>query len=462
MFHNPFRSPLHPRNGVRRAAAMIPLLLASLVPPGGSFAAEEEPQAEIDDRVERVIRKVEKIRGLEFKRPISARNQSAADFEKYLDRQISKEISPERARHYGKVARRVGLYRGPEIQDVEGMFKNVMTSQAAAYYDPETHTFFVLMSGIRGIALEGLYAHELYHGMQDQYFNLLEYYLSPEEVDVNEDAQLARQCVVEGEAMYIMTLYTMMSAGGSASVDRDIMSPIIRMQADMSVDQMKEQIEMASAMSDEFADVMDSVEALDDLPLFAIETLMGAYLKGQWFVYRIESEHGWEKVARLYSDPPVSTEQILHPEKWLKGEKPRVVSWPDFETDPALEGWETIYRNVMGEVQMRIIFSEHELPGLSKEASAGWDGDAYAVLKRKDSDETALLFHTCWDDEIEAGEFLAAYEDMLKVKYPTGTEENVSVVQLGDRVLIIEGGDAASHERFKDFIARSKAAPMAR
>ena len=86
------------------------------------------------------------------------------------------------------------------------MTKAVMQSQVAAYYDPESDAFYVVTQDLSEQMLGGLYAHELYHGLQDQHYNLDEYILSQTGGKLNDDELLARQAVVEGEATYIMTL----------------------------------------------------------------------------------------------------------------------------------------------------------------------------------------------------------------------------------------------------------------
>ena len=64
-------------------------------------------------------------------------------------------------------------------------------------------------------------------------------------------------------------------------------------------------------------------------------------------------EHGgWKEVGKLYSNPPASTEQVLHPETKLypKRDNPKRV------TLPALADHEVVYENVMGELQWRVYF----------------------------------------------------------------------------------------------------------
>ena len=95
--------------------------------------------------VSKIQSEIEEIRGLEFKHPVTVKNQSAADFGNYLDRMLDLQIPKKLAANYGKVVKKLGLYRGPEIEDLKAMAKKVMQSQAAAYYDPASEAFYVVM-----------------------------------------------------------------------------------------------------------------------------------------------------------------------------------------------------------------------------------------------------------------------------------------------------------------------------
>jgi len=132
--------------------------------------------------------------------------------------------------------------------------------------------------------------------------------------------------------------------------------------------------------------------------------MINAYQKGMRFVFDIQN-YGWEKVSRLYNDAPVSTEQILYPEKWLKEEKPFKYEGLSFENEAMFRGLEFIDVNTIGEIEWRIIYREYEMAYAAKEASAGWGGDRYAILKKKNSNDLLLLLYTSWDTGEDVNEF---------------------------------------------------------
>jgi hypothetical protein len=185
--------------------------------------------------------------------------------------------------------------------------------------------------------------------------------------------------------------------------------------------------------------------------------MLAVYLKGLGFVFAVH-EQGWPAVEKLYAEYPAqSTEQILHPEKWLVHEAPVTFAWPRFEKVAALRDWELLDDDVLGEFQWRIVFKEQGLEAKAESAAAGWGGDRYAVFKRKDSNATLLLLRTSWDSEKEAGEFADAYRRVQAFKYADAPVP-VRVSQKGVDVFIVEGGDESEIDSLLKVVKKVKPA----
>lgn len=378
------------------------------------------------------------IRGLAFKHAVPIARQTPEELGRYMDKEMAREMPEALSANFDKLVKRLGLYRGPELGNLRDTMRMVMTSQVAAYYDPETERIWVLSTGGGSAQEEGLvYAHELYHALQDQYFDLQAY--MPEHDQLDADQVLARTAVVEGEATYIHTMWVLRSALNSTP-PRMLVAPAIQMQANLSVEQLRE---MAGNAAD-----------MDEVPPFILETLMGNYMKGAAFVFAIQ-EKGWPEVEKLYKEyPPQSTEQILHPEKWFAREGASSITWTDLGTQRQLRDWELIDDDVMGEIQWRIVFKAQDQAD-GEAAAAGWDGDRYAVFKRKGSDDTLMLLRTAWDSEAEATQFVDAYRRALAVKY-AGADEPVAIEQQGVDVFVVEGGRKADLEAMMKLVKQSK------
>ncbi|RMF69900.1 MAG: hypothetical protein D6743_01090, partial [Calditrichaeota bacterium] len=140
---------------------------------------------------------------------------------------------------------------------------------------------------------------------------------------------------------------------------------------------------------------------------------------------------------------------------WIDGEDPVKLSWPEFGKERVFHGWKLLEMNTLGEVQWRIIFAEHGLGELGKQAAKGWAGDTFAVLENKRSHNLLLLIYSTWDSEAEANEFEQAYRQLLRVKYPK-QDENTVVKLAGRDVLIIEGGTKQDNEALLEFLKQVK------
>jgi TraB/PrgY/gumN family len=388
---------------------------ASAAEPADPFARAAAIQQEVAD-----------IRGLPFKQPVPMEKQTPEGLIRHMEREAGNSMPDASEKHFDKIVRRLGLYRGPPIEDFSNMIQSVMTSQVAAYYDSDTKRVYLLNEGSNALEQGVVYSHELYHALQDQYFDLDSFVSGKLKLD--SDQTLSRVAVVEGEATYMHTLWGIKQMMKQPP-PRALVAPIIQAQADVDVAQLM-------AMSG--ASAKDKAEA-DAIPPFILEVMIGNYMKGAAFIFALQDKD-WTNVEKLYKEyPPQSTEQILHPEKWLAREGPATIRWQDLGKDRALKDWELIDDDVIGEAQWRIIFKVQGLAADAKAAAAGWNGDRYAVLKRKKSDETLLLLRTSWDSEAEATEFVEAYRRVLVAKYQ-GTPEATQVEQHGAEVFIVEGG----------------------
>lgn len=395
-----------------------------------------------------IIVDVAEIRGLEFQRDIAVSNQSLEDFEAFVAAEMDRSLPPERAEVFGRVVNKLGLHRGPVIEDAVELITLLATSQAAAYYDPDASTFYVLVGDAPMVMLAPLYAHELYHGLQDQYWDLDAYLLDGQSQGLNDDEVLARQAVVEGEATYIMTLWLLRETTGQIP-SGFVLDMAVQMQSELDSAALRTLAAESIVPGSLGGEFEDSFAAMDEIPAFLMETLLGAYLKGMSFVHQVVKQ-GWDDAGRLYTDPPQSTEQILHPEKWMERDEPVRIDLPESEAESLLQGWTLLDSNVVGEFQMRIIFNEFGMSDRSSAIAAGWDGDRFAVYENED--ELLLLLYTTWDSAAEATEFAEAYRELLALKYE-GVSEPRAVDVRGNDVLIVEGGASGNTAAYVELLA---------
>jgi hypothetical protein len=106
-------------------------------------------------------------------------------------------------------------------------------------------------------------------------------------------------------------------------------------------------------------------------------SLAAPYIYGSLFVNALRRRGGWAAVDRAWEDPPATSEQILHVDKWLAHEPALPVAAPPFA---ALgPNWSAIDEDSEGELGARTAFEEWLPLEEAAQVSAGWGGDR-AVL----------------------------------------------------------------------------------
>jgi hypothetical protein len=167
--------------------------------------------------------------------------------------------------------------------------------------------------------------------------------------------------------------------------------------------------------------------SLREAPVILSESLIFPYLRGMVFCANLTNKGGWKAINEAYENPPQSTEQIIHPEKYLdQPDPPTAIDLGRLEPG---EGWAEVGRNVIGEMQLAVLLRRHG----GKNIAAGWDGDRFAVFDDKDG-KLAVVWFSTWDTEDDARDFARQY-----TRYQTNKL----------------GKDAVSPEEFPDAIRRS-------
>jgi hypothetical protein len=396
-----------------------PASLSIYVIPGSDAQGLDPATRAVMDMVEI---NVAELRGLAPQTPVTRTLYTRQELEAYLIRDLEEEMSPEEARH--TVIEMAAFELLPLGTDLWELLVGLYTEQVAGFYDSETDSFVVVEDdGTFGALDKTVYAHEFVHALQDQYYDLDA--LDPG--DANDDAALAVTALIEGDASLTMQLYTLEYLDSN---------------------------ELYEALSESME---VETEQLDNAPPAIVTQMTFPYEAGLAFVQLLYQEGGFEAVDRAFSDPPQSTEQILHPERYLAGERPQVVSLPPL-TDTLGAGWEYIDGNVLGELGLKLYLAGYLDDQLSAAAADGWGGDRYAVHTEAETGEIVLVLQVVWDREAEATEFLSAFRSFGKA-HPDSSpvsddcwqgEDALCVYQVGDETLIIRAPDVEIVDRLKE------------
>ena len=251
------------------------------------------------------------------------------------------------------------------------------------YYDPETAEFVVVNEGaLLDAPAQWTHAHEFVHALQDQHYDLDA--LTDDTVD--SEAQAAVRALAEGEADLVQFLY--LTEGGFFS-EEETRAVVAEMTQSGSSD-------------------------LDAYPPVLVSSLIFPYTSGAQFVDSLYRAGGFEAIDAAWLDPPRSTEQILHPERYLAGDVPQIVTLPPL-TDTLGVGWEQIEDDILGEFFLREYLDQQLAAAVAERAAEGWGGDRYAVYWNEATGGLVMALRLVWDTAEDATEFAANYPD-----YPAG------------------------------------------
>lgn len=354
---------------------------------------------------------VSEIRGNPIKRSVEKGIYTRDQLKEFLLKNFDKEMPEEKMAAWEATLKIFGFV--PEEMDLHETLMTFLVSQIGGFYDPEEKRLNCLTSKLTFLQ-RIVMAHEIAHALQDQYMDLVGFY---KDVEFNDDLLAARQAVIEGEATRVMNIYP------------------LRYPREMAEDMSElKPMDLGVFMAEQLASVQGA-------PPYFAESMTFPYMDGEKFIRVALDRGGWKRVDELYRDPPHSSEQILHPEKFFeKTDEPVKITLPSM--DEVLGGaWKKITENSAGEYQIRILIKCTADPIRALRASAGWGGDSYAVYRRDDTGDTLMVWALTFDTEKDAVEFIDAEKKGLGRKYKAwGLAEEAEVemaageVAHGDKV----------------------------
>jgi hypothetical protein len=328
--------------------------------------ARDEKQLALEQKLESALAYMAQIRGLPAKSRVQGRLIARAAIEQYLRRQIDAETPPDVLQ-----ATEALLYGFGSVDrdfDYRATVIALMTAQLLGFYDPDQKAFFV--SGeLSGDEADVTLWHELVHALQDQYYDLAT--LTKWRPDQG-DKQAAIHSLAEGDATSAM-LDAMLKPRGSSALD--VPEGLMRAES-----------------------VLGSA-ALTAPPVL-VRSLLAPYVDGLAFTNFLRRRNGFASVDEAWRAPPVSTEQLLHPEKYFASEPPLVVPTPP---PPAhAPDLSERFHDVMGEQTLRLLLEEW-LPGRTAALAASeWGGDRLSAFSDEGRQRWAIGWHLRFDSSAAA------------------------------------------------------------
>jgi len=363
-------------------------LIMLLVPRQGAVAARTDQAApsdqtsSVDPELADLEKATSRIRGLEFKTKVDYQVVARPELQDLLSARLNEEFPPGKLEKLSIAYAKLGLIK-PEV-NLKDAILSLYSEQLVAFYDHHKKKLYSVKGFPFSPQLQKvIMVHELTHALQDHNFDLSSL---PLECENDDDRALAALSLVEGDAILVFSKY---AAEGVDLGLKDVLTT-------MSMGQ----------------------KGLLEAPYVVRRNLLFPYTEGAAFVTRLFRQGGWELVNRTFKDPPLSTEQIIHPEKYLqKRDDPVPIVLPDFSS-LAGKKWELLEDNVLGELNSRVLFSEFIGSLRSIRPSKGWGGDRFRVYRGENRDETILIWATAWDTQKDAEEFVSSYRTAIARKYP--------------------------------------------
>lgn len=261
----------------------------------------------------------------------------------------------------------------------------VRPHQAAGIYVPEQEQLYVTAGRQESSGDDqALLAHAYVHALQDQHFDLG----AMDDRAATTDATLAVRAFVEGDATLLTAFYRY---GDLTAVEWEHLSELV-----------------LQAEQPSYGENLDSVSAWVRLQRFP-------YWEGRRFAQTLFQTGGWEAVNSAYTNPPRSTEQVLHPERYLEADAPVQVVVPDLGVILD-DDWTVLVQDTLGEFVIGLHLEASLPKEMAWQAADGWDGDTFIVWEHEDGNRL-LVWRTIWDSTAKAAEFESAQAALITQQY---------------------------------------------
>jgi len=358
----------------------------------GSVAASDE-----------ILAKVSALRGLAILHPVPSGFKSRDDIRSLVLKDFD---GTAKAAEFDDTTALLKFLRlvGPEFE-LRRETTQLLTEQIAGFYEPKSR-FFYLADWIPIDEQRAVIAHELTHALADQHFNLRRF---EKWSTKNGDAKLAAHALVEGEATALMVQYSL--------AERGLPSDLAKLPVSLK------DVLLAGVTAPD-----PDHPVYSNAPDVLKQSLQFPYVYGAGFVQVLVRDGAWRRVDDCYRALPQSSEQIMHPEKYLHGEAPVLVGLPNIS--PLLgKGWRRADDDVTGEFGCFVLLKSTLGETRAAQAAAGWGGDRYGFYRDPTGTLSTYVQRSAWDSVDDAREYFEASTAHLESMYGTARSESPTALR---------------------------------
>ncbi|MDJ0923510.1 MAG: hypothetical protein QNJ77_03025 [Acidimicrobiia bacterium] len=383
-------------------------------------------QAVVDRLTEQIVELIavtEEVRGLPFLAQPTVTIVTPEELAERVRQDLEEEIDSEELAVDSRLMKLLGLL--DPGADLEAMLIDLYSEQVAGFYDGETGEMVIAGEAADLSPLTKSYVvHELIHALTDQHFLFNDDFEAMFDEERYDEGS-AFQALIEGDATYFQLVYVQQLP-------------------------LDDQFQLAT----EALEQMNDMTVFESVPVWIQDDLAFPYDSGQYFVQTLVESGGIAAVDAAYTERPVSTEVIMHPQRFGSGEKVLEVE----SVDIALDGYEVHETSVYGEWGFRLLLSGSAAPGVAAQAANGWGGDSYQVLFDADDVLLAIAYKgDTEDDAFELADALIAHvTDTMELGEGVATGGGVSFTaddgryayldRIGDGFVFVVSSDATAGE----------------
>jgi len=387
---------------VRLAWAMLLALLLATCP---ILAQSGSSTGNLCGQVPAIAQTLTKISGMKLFHPVPCAFITKEKINQFLKQRVHEDENPEDIRSEELVLKRFGFV--PQDYNLAENTVDLLTEQAAAFYDYNKKKLFITET-TPSDSQDMVLAHELSHALADQNFHLARYIRQGRKSD---DGSTARLAVMEGQATWLMSEYLAERAGKS----------------------LRDSPEMVALMaSDTENSGGGEYPVFENAPLYLRQTLVFPYTKGMLFQNAVLQHDGQEGFAEVFRRPPVSTQQILHPEKYFDKVMPTDPELPEAHLPSSYKG---LIGGSLGELEHTILLEQYADKDIAHDLAPHWRGCNFELREDRRTRRDVLLYAVEWDTAENARRYFAAYRKALEKRWKSfkaAAETADSVTGSGD------------------------------
>ena len=355
-------------------------LLATLAP------AQQQQSSKLFQEVDEMTSALSEITGWPVRRKVPAKIITKEEFRRQVESRM-KGSSANKELHTEEVTLKMFGFV-PQDFDLGKETVDLVSEQAAAFYDYSKKRLFVLDSTSEGAEQQVALVHELAHALADQQHQLGKFLRKGSPDD---DASTAREAVMEGQATWLAWAYVSKRAGGKAEITQDM----IEMLTDNS-----------NADSSDFP-------VFSKEPLYLRESLVFPYDEGLKFQEAVYRKLGKKSFDEVFNRPPRSSQQILHPKTYLDDVKPAEPEPPSLDK----KKFRIINDGAVGEIDDSMLLRQFVGDKEGRLAASHWRGGAFRLYENRHDKYPVLAYASEWTTPEAAREFFTLYQRVMKGKW---------------------------------------------